>query len=330
MSTVDDVVITLKEAVEKLQGAVTTLEKIQSFAAPKEKKPSRREREAAEEIPEKLTKESLGELSYNTLKRLARDKGIKAVGGREDLTKAILERDVTPKEVVEDNDGVAIVNKHKVKPLMKSVKDEEPEPEIEDADDEAEEVVEDNVEDELEVRALALLEDVSNEEIADYLTECGIPAKGKRQALIDSFIKGVEDGVIDLDSLEGEDETDEVVDEEADEDVGLTDKCRAALKDLQESIRAEVESGDISRQQMVEEINRRLGTKSRMTKWSDEEVVDKYIELEEMLIDDDGNLNELEVPYVLRGINYCCGEPLQEVEDGFKCSICGNEYGYGE
>lgn len=319
------------------------------------KKISRKEREAAEEIPEKLTRESLAGLSYNTLKRLAKDMGIKAVGGREDLTKAILEQDVTaPKEEVAEVEE-PVKNKVAKKPL--TVKKAEPEPD-EEGDEEDEGLLNseensgeeaDNEEDgeeevsDLEKRVQVILEDASNEEIADFLTECGIPAKGKRQALIDTFIKGVEDGIIDLDELESSDETDEEVeaevsdDEEQGEDADSseedeeveadTKKRKKALKDLSDSIEAEFESGDISRQQMVEEINYRLGTKKRLNDWSDEEVVAKYIELQKVLVDDDGCLNELESPYVLRGANYCCGEPLQEIEGGYKCNVCGNEYG---
>lgn len=320
------------------------------------KKISRKEREAAEEIPEKLTRESLAGLSYNTLKRLAKDMGIKAVGGREDLTKAILEQDVTaPKEEVAEVEE-PVKNKVAKKPL-KSVKKAEPEPD-EEGDEDDEELLNseensgeeaDNEEDgeeevsDLEKRVQVILEDASNEEIADFLTECGIPAKGKRQALIDTFIKGVEDGIIDLDELESSDETDEEVETEAevsdeeqeeveasdeeDEEDEDTEERKQALKDLSDSIEAEFESGDISRQQMVEEINYRLGTKKRLNNWSDEEVVAKYIELQKVLVDDDGCLNELESPYVLRGANYCCGEPLQEIEGGYKCNVCGNEYG---
>lgn len=345
---------------EKVEEIKSTIAPVKSPVAKKEEAPkklSRKEREAAEEIPAKLTRDSLAGLSYNTLKRLAKDMGIKAVGGREDLTKAILEQEVTaPKEEVEEVEEKPVKNKVAKKPL-KSVKKAEPEPD-EEGDEDDEELLNseensgeeaDNEEDgeeevsDLEKRVQVILEDASNEEIADFLTECGIPAKGKRQALIDTFIKGVEDGIIDLDELESSDETDEEVETEAevsdeeqeeveasdegDEEDEDTEERKQALKDLSDSIEAEFESGDISRQQMVEEINYRLGTKKRLNNWSDEEVVAKYIELQKVLVDDDGCLNELESPYVLRGANYCCGEPLQEIEGGYKCNVCGNEYG---
>lgn len=339
----------------------STLAPVKSSVAKKEEAPkkiSRKEREAAEEIPAKLTRDSLAGLSYNTLKRLAKDMGIKAVGGREDLTKAILEQEVTaPKEEAEVEEE-PVKNKSVAKKPLKPAKKAEPEPDEEgDEDDEGllnseensgeeadnEEDGEEEVSD-LEKRVQVILEDASNEEIADFLTECGIPAKGKRQALIDTFIKGVEDGIIDLDELESSDETDEEVETKAevsdeeqgeeadsseeDEEVEAdTKKRKKALKDLSDSIEAEFESGDISRQQMVEEINYRLGTKKRLNNWSDEDVVAKYIELQKVLVDDDGCLNELESPYVLRGANYCCGEPLQEIEGGYKCNVCGNVYG---
>lgn len=371
----DEVREQLKVAVEKLQDAVAIIGEVcggetvenksavaprKSFVAKKEeapKKVSRKEREAAEEIPAKLTRESLARLSYNTLKRLAKDMGIKAVGGREDLTKAILEQEVTaPKEEVEEVEEKPVKNKSVAKKPLKPAKKAEPEPD-EEGDEDDEELLNseensgeeaDNEEDgeeevsDIEKRVQVILEEASNEEIADFLTECGIPAKGKRQALIDTFIKGVEDGIIDLDELESSDETDEEevegaeeqsaeVEAESDEEEEVEDDTpeerKKALKDLRESIEAEFENGDISRQQMVDEINYRLGTKKRLTNWSDEEVVAKYIELQEMLVDDEGVLHDLEEPYVLQGVNYCCGEPLQEIEGGYKCNVCGNEYG---
>ena len=73
--------------------------------------------------------------------------------------------------------------------------------------------------------------------------------------------------------VEEEEEKPEVKPKKEEEKHEDTEERKQALKDLSDSIEAEFESGDISRQQMVDEINQRLGTKKRLNNWSDEQQI---------------------------------------------------------
>lgn len=279
---------------------------------------TRKEREEAEVLPEEYTEETLAEVSYNGLKKIAKEVGISASGDRDTLTANILAVVGGQEEQVEEASD-----------------DEE---EIEEA--EVVEEDEDEEEESLRDRVIEATKDMTVEELADLLVEYKLPAKGKRQALIDSIIKGVEDGIIDFNEDEEEesssdevddgedvaDSSDEVVEEEDEEEEDDSPRGKA-VQALYDSIQAEFEEGNISRKELITYINKRMGTKNRMTKTSDEELLDKYSELQSDLIDDDGALHEEEEPYVLNGEYCCCGEVLQQDEDGdLACKVCGNCY----
>lgn len=284
---------------------------------------TRKEREEAEVLPEEITEESLAEVSYNGLKKLAKDLGVSASGDRETLTANIL-ASVSEDEVEEEEDSEEEVTSS--------------EEEIEDAEFSEEEEDEDNEEEEdsLAEQIEQATEDMTVEELADLLVSYKLPAKGKRQALIDAIIKGVEDGIIefntgdDVDEEEDEDdeeETDEVT-EEVDDEEEVDDSPRGkAVQDLKDSIEAEFEEGSISRKDLITYINKRMGTKNRMKTVDDADLLAKYCELQATLIDDEGDLHEEKEPYVLNGEYHCCGEALQKDEDGdLVCPICGTCY----
>lgn len=292
---------------------------------PKKKKVSstRKEREEAEVLPEEITEESLAEVSYNGLKKLAKDLGVSASGDRETLTANIL-ASVSEDEVEEEEDSDEEVTSS--------------EEEIEDAEFSEEEEDEDNEEEEdsLAEQIEQATKDMTVEELADLLVSYKLPAKGKRQALIDAIIKGVEDGIIefntgdDVDEEEDEDdeeETDEVTEEVEDEEEVDDSPRGKAVQELKDSIEAEFEEGSISRKDLITYINKRMGTKNRMKTVDDADLLAKYCELQATLIDDEGDLHEEKEPYVLNDEYHCCGEVLQKDEDGdLVCPICGTCY----
>ena len=293
---------------------------------PKKKKVSstRKEREEAEVLPEEITEESLAEVSYNGLKKLAKDLGVSASGDRETLTANIL-ASVSEDEVEEEEDSDEEVTSS--------------EEEIEDAEFSEEEEDEDNEEEEdsLAEQIEQATKDMTVEELADLLVSYKLPAKGKRQALIDAIIKGVEDGIIefntgdDVDEEEDEEEEEiddaETVEEEVDEEEVDDSPRGKAVQELKDSIEAEFEEGSISRKDLITYINKRMGTKNRMKTVDDADLLAKYCELQATLIDDEGDLHEEKEPYVLNDEYHCCGEVLQKDEDGdLVCPICGTCY----
>lgn len=292
---------------------------------PKKKKVSstRKEREEAEVLPEEITEESLAEVSYNGLKKLAKDLGVSASGDRETLTANIL-ASVSEDEVEEDEED----SEEEVTSSEEEIEDVEFSEEDEDNEEE---------EDSLAEQIEQATKDMTVEELADLLVSYKLPAKGKRQALIDAIIKGVEDGIIefntgdDVDEEEDEEEEEiddaETVEEEVDEEEVDDSPRGKAVQELKDSIEAEFEEGSISRKDLITYINKRMGTKNRMKTVADADLLAKYCELQATLIDDEGDLHEEKEPYVLNDEYHCCGEVLQKDEDGdLVCPICGTCY----
>lgn len=52
-----------------------------------------------------------------------------------------------------------------------------------------------------------------------------------------------------------------------------------------------------------------------------------YIEIHQSLINDDGEKVDFKEPYIRDGEYYCCGKPMDTLENGnIYCSVCGGEY----
>lgn len=78
-----------------------------------------------------------------------------------------------------------------------------------DEDIENEDVENETDEEDITAQVNELLADVDTEDIANFLTENGISAKGKRPSLIAKIVTAIEDGDLSLDDLVVEDEEDE-------------------------------------------------------------------------------------------------------------------------
>lgn len=305
-------------------------------------KTSRKEREANEKLPnpnDELTQEQLDGLSYNNLKRLAKEMGIPAVGSREELTQKILSYDgevPAPEAEVEPETAEEPVEEKTTRKSPRKIQKSEPEPVEEDEDDDEEEV------DPIVEKVNEAVEDMTDEEIMDILADVGVKAKGKRQALISAVIKAVRDGKIDLDDEESEDDEDEAETEAESEEVeydvndpenpDMTKERKAAIEAYEADIRADFENGDITRKQLIEWLNEFHDTKDAMKKKSDEDILNEYIYCSCLLINDEGEMPEEEGAYTVNGIPYCCGHELayNEDNDTYICEVCGAEFEAGE
>lgn len=286
------------------------------------------------------TQEELDGMTYNDLKKLAKELGITAVGNRKEITAKILSGETSTEEEPEETEEKKPSKKtvaSKSKPVKKSAPpveedddDEEPE-DIEDDDEEPEDDV-----DPVEQQVLEAVEDMEDDEIRDLLSDVGISAKGKRQALISKLVQAVKDGKIDFDdndSDENEDEddsSDESVEEDsADEDIteGMNKKRKKAYIQFCKETEESFNDGEITREEMIEFINDFNGTKDKMKKVSDEDILNTYLTLASNLISDDGEIVE-EGAYTVNDEPYCCGKPLKydEDENKFICETCGEEY----
>lgn len=343
-----EVLKALKFAIDTTLNAVSQADSAETEAEEKVVKTAPAKVEPAEvEIEAELTKEILDGMTYNNLKKLAKERGVSAVGNRDDITARLLNKDTEAEveETTEEPESKKIIKFNK----------EEAEAEAEDIDSN----------DEIYVKVEKAVEGMSNEEIADVLAECGISAKGKRQALIDKVVVAVKDGIIDLDdddesdTEEAEDDTkyDGEVPEELDEyddlddydydeeeaketssedeedrtndttNPDMTAARKKAIIAKDEEIRDNIESGELSRDDLVEFLQNFYDTDDEMSDVDDDELIDTYIDAVCRLIDDEGNLVEGEA-YSLNGEPACCGRVLKFVEEtnSFVCEACGSEY----
>lgn len=155
------------------------------------------------DVKEKASKEAsemdFEKLSYNELKKMAKDLGLSAKGTKAEL----LAR-------VQEANGVEIA-------------DEEDEDEIdEEVETTKEEVVEGGeIEETLHDNVEADLEEYTDEELKDILKSIGKSTKGKRQTLIAKIVQAIEDGELDFggDDEEDEDEIEETETTDTEEDV---------------------------------------------------------------------------------------------------------------
>lgn len=297
---------------------------------------SRKDREAAETLPSSdFTREDLDSLSYNNLKKFAKEMGLSAVGSREELTDKIMETKNTP-ATSEKSEPVT----EEVKPApapapsgkIRKLKKSEPEP----VEEEEEEV------DPVELKVNEAVEGMSDEEIMDFLADVGVKAKGKRQALISAVVKAVREGKIELEddeSSDSEESVDEVESSESADDSetelgindpdnpDMTEERREALAQYESDSRESFENGDFTRESLIEWLNDFNGTQEDMSDMTDEELFEEYLNYSSLLISDEGVMPE-EGAYTVNGIPYCCGHELQydEKKGTFTCSFCGTEY----
>ena len=160
---------------------------VKADEAPKTKKAVKKSAPVEDEAPKKASKAKskvedevedgevdYSSMKYNDLKKLAVERGMKSPNVSKDEIIAFLTG-----EPVED---------------------------AEDEEIEAEEIENETDEEDLTAKITAMLEEVDTEDIAGFLTENGISAKGKRPSLIAKLVTAVEDGDISLEDLEVEPE----------------------------------------------------------------------------------------------------------------------------
>ena len=269
------------------------------------------------EVPA-VTREQLDGMTYNNIKKLAKDMGISAVGNREEITNRIL--GCTPDESAD-------------------VEAEAPE----------EVPVDEKDNDPIYAKVVDAVADMTNEEIADVLVDVGLSAKGKREALIEKVVQAVRDGLIDFDDEDEEEEEEEETevveapvakeapvedsdDEEEDntndiDNPAMTEARKKAILAQDDEIRKQFSKGEVTRADLVEFLQSFYDTEDDMSDMSDEDLLDTYIDAVCRLVDDEGDLIE-EGAYSLNGEPACCGRVLNYSEDTkmFICEHCGEEY----
>ena len=274
-------------------------------------------------IQEPETEESevdLGSMKLKELREYAEELGLNSKGKRaevEDRIREFLENEDSEDEEVEEPE----------------VEEESEEPEIEEnedseEDEDSEEEEDDEVEDETYAKVMQYVNEASDDELRETLEELGLSSKGKREALVEKIYQAVKDGLFEFEEDEepSEDvEPEEETDEETSEDLGMTEERAKAIEAMEEQVQEEFEEGKITRKEMVAYL-KQVGI-AVTKKVEDEAVVEMYTEKLALLIDDAGEFHdEGGDPYNINEVPYCCGAPLEEIEGGYRCNVCGTEY----
>lgn len=351
----------IKEAINLLTQAISceedTCEKVDTEKSPVKTATAKKSVPANDA---EWTEESLAELSYNDLKKLCKELNISAVGARDTLVDKILNRDTA--EGVEDENDVseeAEVEEPKKKapaksaPSKKVIKNPEPVEEEPDEDD-SEDTDEEEEESTLSI-VLEATEDMTDEEIADLLTENGISAKGKRQALIDKLVKAVDEGIIPIEDEEDEesDDTEEEltpandtkkskttakneaeVEEESAEEIEenpdmtkFSKKRKTAFDKKAKEVRTAFNNGKLKMKSIKSALTNYYGDDIDFSELDEEDLLSAYLDILSLSIDDDGDIHETEDAYTINDNVYCCGHLCNINDDGdYECSECGSVY----
>lgn len=204
----------------------------------------------------------------------------------------------------------------------------------EEGEDETVEAIEEETGDEEDERVKIVeeygLDEYTVEELADICAEYELSTKGKKQALIDRIVKGILDGTIEL-----EDEPEEEAQEEEKaplKKVAEYDNPQRAKKEaeVEADIRDKYEKGKLKDNEIkkfLDKYNEGDPECAGCKGCSKEDMLECYIDIHKALVDDDGDLNEFEEPYIRDGEYFCCGREIKELENGnLYCQACGTEY----
>ena len=257
----------------------------------------------------------LGSMKLKELREYAEELGLNSKGKRAEVEERIQEFLDNQEETEEDFEEV---EEPEIEDDSEDLEDSE---DSEETEEEAEEV-----EDETYAKVMQYVNESSDDELRETLEELGLSPKGKREALIEKIYQAVKDGLFEFEEDEEPSEDVEPEEEtEESEDLGMTEERAKAIEAMEEQVQEEFEEGKITRKEMVAYL-KQVGI-AVTKKVEDEAVVEMYTEKLALLIDDEGEFHdEGGDPYNINEVPYCCGAPLEEIEGGYRCNVCGTEY----
>ena len=293
--------------------------------------------------PPQNTREILEGMSYNELKVLAKETGVKAIGSKLSLIDKILEAqansvdpktDMTTEQIEEareeedqpkEEDTTEVVEGYIATP-KEDVQEEEV--------DFEEEAIEDEEEDNLYMKLVKETMDMSDEEIADLLADVGISPKGRRQALLSKLEQAVRDGLIAFGDDEDEEETVEMPIEEEEtvtedlqqpqdeveevEIVGSEERI-AKVEELYERYLTEYEEGSISDKDIQDFLKDYYNESSEYQQivetYTNEEMAEHYALIHAQLVDDEGEEYDWGEPYIVDDEYWCSGQPMKQLDE---------------
>lgn len=268
----------------------------------------------------------LGSMKLKELREYAEELGLNSKGKRAEVEDRI--REFLENEDTEEDEDLGEEPEEE--------ESEEPETEENEEDEDSEEAEDDEVEDETYAKVMQYVNEASDDELRETLEELGLSSKGKREALVEKIYQAVKDGLFEFEEEDEEpseepeeevevEDTEDDSEEDDSEDLGMTEERAKAIEAMEEQVQEEFEEGKITRKEMVAYL-KQVGI-AVTKKVEDEAVVEMYTEKLALLIDDEGEFHdEGGDPYNINEVPYCCGAPLEEIEGGYRCNVCGTEY----
>ena len=278
-------------------------------------------------------KDILSTMPYAELKKYAKSMGVSGSGSRQEIIDRILgseesasedtAEDKTKETPVEETPAPAEKTTKRAGKKLGAKKNVEPEPEPEVNDPVYDQVIE-------------ATEEMSDQEIKEFLAECDIKVRGKREALISALVEAVKEGIISLDdddedsSDDGDSEPEESKSEST--TIGkITSAREEAIKKSDADVLQQFKDGEVTRDDLLEWYAESFGkSASAVNKMKDNELITAYAEVLHNYIDDEGVTHDdgEEEPYFINEEPYHCGEKLKFNEDDntYICEVCGEEY----
>lgn len=318
---VEEVVTPIVEPVKEVKETIKeTVKEEPQPQIQEEAKKSEKVVETTEEVKEEsltYTYEDLEGMSYNDLKSLAKELGVKAIGTKKVIIDSILAHIGAESNIVEEPKATDV----EIEEIETSSEEDIDVQEVDEDEDMEVEVEHTTLYDQV----VSDLEGYTDEELADVLSDVGISPKGRRQALLAKIVQAIEDGVIEWEEEDATEEPETEVEEEVEEPQEHETNARIkARKDEEKAILLAYDKGELSHKEIIKYL--KDFNNGRYVSQGEEGDIQEYIAIQCDLIDDEGIKHELADPYYVGDYAYCCGQELNEVDEDLYCEICGTTY----
>lgn len=177
------------------------------------------------------------------------------------------------------------------------------------------------------------LEDLDDEDLIEIgkVNELEIPytkKKNKKTLNRDALIEAI----LSL-SDEEEDEEDEIVEEDNSNEsesstsqIEVSEERYAKEEEIEEDIRAKYKAKKLKDSVIKKFLTKYNDGNPTYKVPSASEALEEYIEIKTSLVDDEGEVHDLEDCYVRDGVYFCCGRELEDIDKEPYCSVCGTIY----
>lgn len=285
---------------------------------------SRKAKEDGEDLPDldgEITEDDLKGLSFNNLRKIAKQLGADTTGSRTEVIEHILEAKNGGKSEDEDEDEIeAQVNEAVADMSTEEIADFLADSGI-------------RVKGKREALIAAVIKAVRDgtielEDDGEDEDEKPAPKSDKKPTKkADKSKSDVED-----EEEDGEDDEDAEYGVNDFNNPDMTAKRKKALQKYRKSLNSDFENGDITEDELREWATDNGYDAKAVKKMKGEKLLEEYYNATALLIDDEGNEIDTEgddhEPYEVNGVPYCCGSPLtyDKKHKTYKCEICGGEY----